>query len=451
MATAAGSLLAFAPGVPSAYAADLGGDCCSDLEERVAELEATTARKGNRKVSLTISGWVARELYVWDDGDMSDAYVVDTSTTLATHFKFSGKAEIKPGLRAGFVIHVEEAGAGSLQVNQINDEGAGESVISTLENKWYLESDRLGRVTVGQQSQASDNAAILADFSGTLVQSNWVLFDGASFFLRPKGSGAGGLAGLETNTWGGALGFCGHTGLGIGGDCNGVPTDAIRYDSPAMYGFIFSASWGENDFWDAALSYQAEWNSIKFKAAAAYDFFNDSGTTVGPNRNAKGSYFQVGAMAMHTPTGLFFYGAYGKENVDNRFIDAGAGTFEEAKSGNHWFAKAGIRRNWFSPGATVLYGEYGKYNDMFGGFSCGGTIAGTSIGDACGAGPIHVTGSELNRWGLGVVQEIDAASMSVWAKWVAFDGDIDFNDGKVNHSQDYEQLNSFLVGAMISF
>ena len=42
----------------SVLAADLGGDCCADLEERVAVLEATTARKGNRKVSLNISGWV---------------------------------------------------------------------------------------------------------------------------------------------------------------------------------------------------------------------------------------------------------------------------------------------------------------------------------------------------------------------------------------------------------
>ena len=41
-----------------ARAADLGGDCCADLEERVAELEATTVRKGNKKVSVTISGWV---------------------------------------------------------------------------------------------------------------------------------------------------------------------------------------------------------------------------------------------------------------------------------------------------------------------------------------------------------------------------------------------------------
>ena len=29
----------------TAFAADLGGDCCADLEERVAELEATTDRK----------------------------------------------------------------------------------------------------------------------------------------------------------------------------------------------------------------------------------------------------------------------------------------------------------------------------------------------------------------------------------------------------------------------
>ena len=29
----------------AAFAADLGGDCCADLEERVAELEATTVDK----------------------------------------------------------------------------------------------------------------------------------------------------------------------------------------------------------------------------------------------------------------------------------------------------------------------------------------------------------------------------------------------------------------------
>ena len=35
-----------------AMAADLGGDCCSDLEERVAELEATTEAIAKRLVVL---------------------------------------------------------------------------------------------------------------------------------------------------------------------------------------------------------------------------------------------------------------------------------------------------------------------------------------------------------------------------------------------------------------
>ncbi|SFV38651.1 hypothetical protein SAMN04488557_3776 [Hyphomicrobium facile] len=50
----------------ASLAADLGGYCCSFLEERVAELEATTARKGNRKVFLAIAGYVGQELTWWD-------------------------------------------------------------------------------------------------------------------------------------------------------------------------------------------------------------------------------------------------------------------------------------------------------------------------------------------------------------------------------------------------
>ena len=48
---AAAGLFAGALAITPAKAADLGGDCCADLEERVAELEATTVRKGNRVVS----------------------------------------------------------------------------------------------------------------------------------------------------------------------------------------------------------------------------------------------------------------------------------------------------------------------------------------------------------------------------------------------------------------
>ena len=52
-------------GMAPAQAADLGGDCCADLEERIAELEATTVRKGNRVMSLKLSGHVNRAVLWW--------------------------------------------------------------------------------------------------------------------------------------------------------------------------------------------------------------------------------------------------------------------------------------------------------------------------------------------------------------------------------------------------
>ena len=41
--------------ISSASAADLGGNCCADLEERVAELEATTARNPRTGESVPVA------------------------------------------------------------------------------------------------------------------------------------------------------------------------------------------------------------------------------------------------------------------------------------------------------------------------------------------------------------------------------------------------------------
>ena len=78
-ATILGTVGFVVSGSVSAKAADLGGDCCADLEERMAELEATTARKGNRKVSLTVSGWVNEALFGWDDGTQRTSTRAQTS------------------------------------------------------------------------------------------------------------------------------------------------------------------------------------------------------------------------------------------------------------------------------------------------------------------------------------------------------------------------------------
>src|SRR6185295_18137927 len=104
-------------GVSPAKAADLGGDCCADLEERVAELEATTARKGNRKVSLTISGWVNEAVFAWDDGIERNVYV-GTNSLEQSRFKFAGEAKIDNDWSAGYTIELGVQGHPSNQWDQ---------------------------------------------------------------------------------------------------------------------------------------------------------------------------------------------------------------------------------------------------------------------------------------------------------------------------------------------
>ena len=58
--------------------------------------------------------------------------------------------------------------------------------MQVLQSYWFVKSDHLGKVSIGQQSSAADNAAILVDGSGSLVPSNWVMFDNAGFQIRNK-------------------------------------------------------------------------------------------------------------------------------------------------------------------------------------------------------------------------------------------------------------------------
>ena len=77
---AAAGLFVSGTSLPQVLAADLGGDCCADLEERVAELEATAVTKSARQLSMTISGRIHSAFMHWDTGGdniVNDANVRD--------------------------------------------------------------------------------------------------------------------------------------------------------------------------------------------------------------------------------------------------------------------------------------------------------------------------------------------------------------------------------------
>jgi hypothetical protein len=434
-ALAAAGLVAGGLSTGSASAADLGGNCCADLEERIAELEATTARKGNRKVSLTVSGWVGQQVMAWDDGHESNVYVTDLGSTLGSHVKFTGQATILPGWTAGYVLHLEAIGSDSLTTNQSHPDGPSALTgtangVGTLQSFWFIKSDQLGKVSVGKQSDAADNTAILVDGSGSLVPANWVAFDVNSFGIRQKGTDA--ATGL---VWGG--GYCSSFG-GAWGDCDGFPNNSVRYDSPTFGGFSVSASWGEDDVWALTGRYAGEWGDFKVAGAASYadssdekyngGFFTattapapaDIGAAVNPG--VEQQYFQAALYAEHVPTGLFGYAAYGHDDFDG--LDGQSET---------WYGKVGIRQRWNPLGHTVLYGEYLNARGD-GAFS-------QSAGEDIGA-----THDRTELWGGGIVQEVDAAAMSIWIKY----RHLDYDD---NNTEDirYNSFDYVGMGALINY
>lgn len=435
-ALAGAGFVAGALAVSPAQAADLGGDCCADLEERVATLEATTARKGNRKVSLTISGWVNSGLYIWDDGIDSDAYVVtDNGTTLATRITFSGSAKINSEWSAGYTITIEPQSATALLGVSQTDDDASNSV-GLLESYMYVKSERLGKLSWGLQSSATDNVGIV-DLSGSIFSSIPVVFRGNNFLLRSStggsfdaaGNAVAGLTGAATNQ---NILQCHGISTGIGNDCFGLLTNSIKYESPTISGFTLSTSWGEDDFYDVALKYAGQFGDLK--VAGAFGYTNIQSDNAGGVFSSAGTDTEVYTFAgsiMHVPTGIFVNATYTLEDVDTIGGAAVPVGFED--SPDSIYIKAGIKQKWNSLGATAIYGEWGQYNDQY-------TLALFNNG---------VTSTEVTRYGAAIHQWIDAASMQMYAKWNTFEYEVDgTSDIATSNLEDFTE---FTVGGVIFF
>ena len=138
----------------SAQAADLAGDCCADLEERVAELEATTARKGNRKVSLTVSGQVNAGVLYFDpdiNGLDSDKWSVTDNGTSSSRFAISGQAKIDADRTAGFILEVGVGGNNPVAGIFLS----GQDSIVLRRAQWFLDSKAFGRLSIGKGHTAT--------------------------------------------------------------------------------------------------------------------------------------------------------------------------------------------------------------------------------------------------------------------------------------------------------
>ncbi len=324
-------------GVTQVSAADYGGDCCADLEERVAELEATTVRHANRKVSLTISGSVTEAVLYWDDGRDSDVNVILPDTTGAG-FTLSAAGKVNSDISVGAIMGINvRAGdpgdgastlvpgfgtAGSLQVYSFGTN------ISVDQEYVYIDSKSAGRVSLGYRNGAyksfNNGAFDLGGASGIHDYLGGTIDLAAGINIR---DGVGNFRGSWYNV------------LSNVGGAKGM---VIRYDSPTVAGFSLSASWGgrdnatvtEEDVGSVGLAYSGSFSGTDVSAGVAYE-----------SRDVTDDRLTAGLSIYNAPSGIYVTGEYNVQYATN-------------DDPTTYFIKGGWRKNVNGLGETNIYLSY---------------------------------------------------------------------------------------------
>jgi predicted porin len=457
-----------------AKAADLGGDCCSDLEERVAELEATTVRKGNKKVSITLYGKMNRAVLFWDNGAEQNTYSVDNSYE-SSRFGLKGSAKIGGNWSGGYRLEVETRSAASESVNQIDDDDGtrsggvlgNESRLLLLRHSFlYVDNKKLGQIRLGLGYTPKDDITKdtdVTELEDTMTSDNHM---NRGFFLRPKGfntevgSGAGTVPpGIPGQLKWQAISQC--YGSTSAFDCS-TRRNGVSYWTPNWAGFTASWGWFEDDIWGGALRYHKEWGEHwDVGAGIAYEKYRDEniqnsgGGLAGFKRDI--DEWAGSASIKHKPTGLFAFTAFSfSDNHDSNRQNAGVFTGTSSPDMNAWDARIGIQRDipWFGLdklGETTLFGGYLEINDGIGG-ACGPTRS-------CNPGTFpdlaiqtEITGAQVTRWYLGYDQSMVGGYLHLYGVYQHLTADVDLVDSSLARvNEPLDNFDLFYTGARMYF
>ncbi len=445
-----------------AKAADLGGDCCADLEERVAELEATTVRKGNKKVTVQIYGKMNRAIEFWDDGAEKNTYVVNNYNE-STRTGIKGNAKIGGDWSAGYRLEWEYREAASSRLNQFNDNNASDPSLVVRWSQMYVANKTYGTVNWGLTATPKyDITKTGLEYVTTLAGEGGGLSDtmtadfrmNPNFRLRP--TGFNNAEGLSSLTWSN-IGRCYSSSDQY--NCS-TRRNGVSYVTPEWSGFSASWGWFEDDDWGAALRYKNTFNDTwMLSGGIAYENLRDERLQNGgggeasgnvpipfpstpPNPSTKTTFFQrnfdewAGSIAAkHKPSGLFATGIFSTAQSEDTNV-IGFYTGNKAPDMSAWDVQAGIQRKMFGLGAlgeTALWGGFGQINDGWapGSNGDGGNLGGVAANSVLKPGtfvnigvPVEIVGSEVNRWFLAFDQQIAAAAFHWYAVYQHFDADL---------------------------
>ena len=110
----------------------------------------------------------------------------------------------------------------------------------------------------------------------------------------------------------------------------------------------------------------------------------------------------VAATIMEKNSGLYAFGGWSRQFVDTNNPATEALLLE--RNSSYWFTQLGIEQKWCPLGKTTIFGQYSKQD--------------------AGSNPGSTVSSNINVWGAGVVQGIDAAAMQFYVLYQHSDGDV---------------------------
>lgn len=344
----------------------------------------------NKNVDVNLYGQINRAVLWADNGDSSRTYFVDNVFS-TSRMGLNAKTRPNEDLTIGAKLEYEITSNRSNQVNQYDQNIKAEYI--QRHTFVYLDSQKVGKVSLGHTSAASDGTAEI-DLSGTAVVSYSAInyFAGGQIWNDVSNSSSSGSTVDDIHAIEGEgpenVDFL-HVDQ-TAQNMDGLSRkDLVRYDTPSFSGFSLAGSAIEDGAFDLAARYERKFGDSAIAAALAW-------ATAGGLANWDNQY--DGSISFLHASGLNLTLAGGQQDYDDQF---------KSDDPAYWYGKLGYRAHLFSPGETAFAVDYGRWSDF------------------------AASGDEVDSIGVAFVQNVKdwGSEFYISYRWHSLDRDnADFND-----------------------